>query len=617
MQLTRIRCTNCGAEFEDVSEDQQLFRCTRKGCGAVFLVDQGRRFSDIEQLKADQIQRLRAGLRASLSPFDPQQADLYAREILSMIPEDFRARATLCLCQAINGRPLALRRLLEGELTCPEEEFLEMYPVILARCEYRELMALEGAAEMVVNAHGLEDCLSAVERRKEELRRKSDCYADIPRDVFICFSSVDSAKARRVVSALEEDGNQCWISSRNLIPDAPDYWARIEQAIRRCRVFLVLCSEASMLSKDVQRELTLAEQIGNARLEIKLDETPHTTQFRFFFDGISWIDATCGMEGALAQVKRRVYEVLHPIYKAQMSSGTLDEGVPRQTSVAHESASEHVEDQVEVHSESSRTKARDAQLRTNGESVQEEAQGAQADAGRQGAVPSQAQTHSESAQEAAQADGSRQTTEEDGQSQPQTPGESTQTQGTQSQGDSGGSWQGWTTTPKRAWPKPGMKVDGNAQSAVKRPAGRAKADADSWKRQKLKGKDKWILAGLLFINFAWTVNFREALFFFIVSGVGRSQVLNAIAQWLNILPALSLIIVSVDVWMLVSHGRSKAAVYSTLAIWFSSLIVKFMVQGNVSIEWPGWTIGLLIMLACIFAPCLYMLRHARQIGGEE
>ena len=73
------------------------------------------------------------------SPFDPQQADLYAREILSMIPEDFRARATLCLCQAINGRPLALRRLLEGELTCPEEEFLEMFPVILAPVSYTHL----------------------------------------------------------------------------------------------------------------------------------------------------------------------------------------------------------------------------------------------------------------------------------------------------------------------------------------------------------------------------------------------------------------------------------------------------------------------------------------------
>ena len=271
MQLIRIRCTNCGAEFENVSEGQRLFRCTRKGCGAVFLVDQGRRFSDIEAFKAEQIQALRDGLRKGLSPFDAQRVELYAHKILGMIPEDFRARTALCLCQSVAGNPLALRRLLEGEINCPEEEFLEMFPALLAHCEYRELMALQGATEACVSGRGQEDCLSAIERRKEELRQKSDCYADIPRDVFICHSSVDSAKARRVAAVLEEDGNQCWISSRNLPPDAPDYWARIERAIQRCRVFLVLCSEASMLSKDVQRELGIAEKTGNARLEIKLD----------------------------------------------------------------------------------------------------------------------------------------------------------------------------------------------------------------------------------------------------------------------------------------------------------------------------------------------------------
>ncbi len=312
LKLTRIRCTNCGAEFENVSEGQRLFRCTRKGCGAVFLVEQGQRFSDVEQQRAEQIQRLRTALGGSLSPLVTEQAELYAREILALIPDDFRARAALCLCQAIKGKPLALRSLLEGAVDCPQQEFLEMFPILLARCEYRELLSLAAAAEQCVDAHGLDDCLSAIDRRKEELRRMSECYADVPRDVFICHSSVDSAKALRVLTALEVDGNQCWISSRNMVPDAPDYWERIERALQRCRVILVLCSDASMMSKDVQRELGMAERIGNARLEIKLDDTPHTTLFKVFFNGITWIDATSGMEGALSQAKRRVYDVLHP-----------------------------------------------------------------------------------------------------------------------------------------------------------------------------------------------------------------------------------------------------------------------------------------------------------------
>lgn len=312
MKMLRIRCTSCGADFDNVEADQQIFRCTRKGCGAVFMVEQGRKFSDIEEMQAQHIQKLREGLKNSLTPFASVQAKLYAGQILAMIPEDFRALAALAICEQAEGHIMPLRRLLEGKIACSEEEFLEMFPLILARCEYRELMALEGAVDRCVSAENQNACESAIDARKEEIRRKSDIYADIPRDVFICHSSVDGVKAMQVVTALEADGNECWISSRNLIPDAPDYWQKIHRAIQRCKVFLVMCSEAAMLSKDVQHELDLAEQEGKPRLEVKLDSAKHTTQFRYFFDGVSWIDAAASLANALPEVKGRVFELLHP-----------------------------------------------------------------------------------------------------------------------------------------------------------------------------------------------------------------------------------------------------------------------------------------------------------------
>ena len=97
MTIQRLRCTSCGADFENIEAEQQVFRCTRKGCGAVFLVEQGKKFSDIEEMKAQQIQKLREGLKNSLQPFHAEQVRLYAKEILAMIPEDYRARAALCL----------------------------------------------------------------------------------------------------------------------------------------------------------------------------------------------------------------------------------------------------------------------------------------------------------------------------------------------------------------------------------------------------------------------------------------------------------------------------------------------------------------------------------------
>lgn len=342
MKLTRVRCTNCGADFENVEEGQTVFHCTRMGCGATFVVAQGRKFSEADAADSEKMQKLRSALKQSLSPFDREQAGLYAGQILAMVPEDFRARAALCLCEFKQGKPRALRRLLEKRVDCTEPEFLEMFPIILSMSEYRELMLLESAVELYVSdARQISDMKMQIVDRKEEIRISSDRYADIPRDVFICHSSVQQDLAMQVVEALEKDGNLCWISCRNLLPDAPDYWREIERAVSRCRVFLVLASEAAMLSRDVQAELRYAERCGNLRLELKLDETPHTTQFKYFFDGITWVKAETDWQAALPELKRRVYLLLHGEEKATDSEAdapkvkTDKERSPRQPETAN------------------------------------------------------------------------------------------------------------------------------------------------------------------------------------------------------------------------------------------------------------------------------------------
>lgn len=312
MKLIRVRCTNCGADFENVEEGQRVFHCTRMGCGATFVVEQGRKFSEVDAAESEKIEKLRKALKQSLSPFNQTQAMLYAQEISAMIPGDFRARVALCLCEFRQGKPRALRRLLERRVECTEPEFLEMFPLILSVGDYRELMQLEGAVEMYLSDSAkISELKWQIANRKEELRISSDQYADIPRDVFICHSSMQQELAMQVVEALEKDGNVCWISGRNLLPDAPDYWQEIRRAVERCRIFLVLTSEASMLSKDVQAELRYAERNGNLRLELKLDDVPHTTQFKYFFNGITWVDASGGLQAALPELKRRVYRLLN------------------------------------------------------------------------------------------------------------------------------------------------------------------------------------------------------------------------------------------------------------------------------------------------------------------
>ena len=122
--------------------------------------------------------------------------------------------------------------------------------------------------------------------------QKEDHYSVIERDVFICHRSLDHEIAEKLLKTIEEDGQTCWISTRNLRPDdSINYWTNIEEAINHCKVFLVVSSREAMLSKDVQKELTIANKLKKEKIEYKIDDSVHTTLFKRSFDGEKWIDA--------------------------------------------------------------------------------------------------------------------------------------------------------------------------------------------------------------------------------------------------------------------------------------------------------------------------------------
>ena len=67
-----------------------------------------------------------------------------------------------------------------------------------------------------------------------------ELYDNIPRDVFIAYSSVDEETAKKVVYKLENEGEECWASYRNIRPnDFKNYWNSIENAIKNCTLFVL------------------------------------------------------------------------------------------------------------------------------------------------------------------------------------------------------------------------------------------------------------------------------------------------------------------------------------------------------------------------------------------
>ncbi len=313
MKLTRLRCPNCGADFEnvDVTEDQKVFKCTRLGCGASFILDQGVKFADIKQADAEKIEHYREELKRSLSPFDRHLAGRYAENILTILPDDYRAKAILAIAQSGEQSSRPLYYFLQSDPACTPEEFEEVFPCLLEHCDYRGLNLLRDAVSAVEPVTKRRPYFEKISRQTDYLKRKVEDYADIPRDIFVCHSSDDLGIVMKVVNALEADGNKCWYSERNMPPDSLHYWEKIRKAIRRCTIFLVCGSGSAMMSDPVQTEIEFAEEAKVKRLELKLDDAPHTSLFKHFFDGISWVKLDDDFDGAMRQLKEFVYQLKH------------------------------------------------------------------------------------------------------------------------------------------------------------------------------------------------------------------------------------------------------------------------------------------------------------------
>jgi hypothetical protein len=145
-----------------------------------------------------------------------------------------------------------------------------------------------------------------VHKEREDLENN---YANVPRDVFICFSSYNVEIAEKVVEELEADGNTCWISTRNLRPnDAENYWKNIENAIQKSSIVLVIGSEDSMRSKDVHQEIDFARRHQITILEFKIDDKPHNTLFKHVFDGIKWVKGSQEINQSYVTLLQRIYE---------------------------------------------------------------------------------------------------------------------------------------------------------------------------------------------------------------------------------------------------------------------------------------------------------------------
>ena len=321
-KVDSLICTRCGSHHIEVVNDE-LFKCT--SCDALIKKEKAVNFEKeykrltLEGKNVD-IANLRYLVRKALEGHINKDLLIkYSQDILRILPED---TLSLFYIKYINRKidPFAYELFLESLINkATITEVDEIINRIISSTQKREEERIRKLANYFYGTKYDDDIDKALLKRQEEI----ELFSDVPRDIFICHSSLDKDKVNEILIELEEDGNTCWISSRNIPWDSDNYWDNITKAIKSCNIFLCLNSINTMQSNDCRREVEIASSLNKKRIEYKLDDARDITLFKNFFTG-QWVTNTNDLLDKVYDLKHKEEKLLSKI-KELISDNDLEE----------------------------------------------------------------------------------------------------------------------------------------------------------------------------------------------------------------------------------------------------------------------------------------------------
>ena len=120
-------------------------------------------------------------------------------------------------------------------------------------------------------------------------------------DVFVSYSSKDEAVAKNIKALLEAPPRSvtCWMANDVTISAGDDFRNRIVDALRRCKVFLLILSKSSIESKWCPLELSHAIMENKKIYTIRIDDTPLNDEFKFKLGCSQISDGTINYDAAV------------------------------------------------------------------------------------------------------------------------------------------------------------------------------------------------------------------------------------------------------------------------------------------------------------------------------
>ena len=124
---------------------------------------------------------------------------------------------------------------------------------------------------------------------------------DTAYDVFISHATEDKKTADAMCHYLEEQKIRCWIAPRDILP-GQDFADAIAQAIKKTKIFVLVCSNFSLKSNFVQKETNLAVSDEKIIIPFKIDDSPLDGGMRLYLNDRHWIEAVPKPEEAFGDL---------------------------------------------------------------------------------------------------------------------------------------------------------------------------------------------------------------------------------------------------------------------------------------------------------------------------
>ena len=253
MALKEFRCTKCGYVPMQLLEDG-IYKCP--ACRAQFKEDSLEKVRDelkdmfgelSAEQKEEQVANIRANLWAAVNEeyTDSEKIKGYCQDLKKLLPDDFQAN----FYEAANsGNARHVNHFLSKiDLDKFGAYVDDVVEFMIKSLDSKVVLPLKRLIERAFTGEKFTDYMTRVETEAEKL--KNGIYSsDIPRDVFIAYSSADMERVNEIVEFLEGQKINCYVALRNLRHGrgaVENYEKELEKAMHRCKCVVFFSSNHS------------------------------------------------------------------------------------------------------------------------------------------------------------------------------------------------------------------------------------------------------------------------------------------------------------------------------------------------------------------------------------